>query len=242
MPGTIARPQTGPCRERRSGIRRRAVLHIEEGADRLTRSRYQVSEAQRSRPGSRSRGSALVHGCDVELRKTELPGDIHGRDLCLVCGPGIRPNREGPALRSGFLDEGRAQGLGVGVDEGPFVDPVAALGGDRDHQGLMRTARQRNLTGLRQLNLDPPLLLKRGRHHEKDEEYQQDVEERDQIDLRILMLAGPQFHDQRLEGSAWLRSSNASTSFMASFSMRITRRSTLPRRKGTGINQGIRSV
>src|SRR5208283_384025 len=204
-----------------------------------TRNYYRVWVDWRSRQRSRSRRGFLMNGRNVELRKAEPAGDIHRRHDGLMRGARIRAYRDRPALSARLFQERRPQGVGTRVDQGALVDAVAAVGGDGDHQGLMGPARQRNLARVWQLHLDAPLLLEGGRHHEENEKDEQDVDEVDHIDLGILPVARPQVH---AVASKWPRSSSASTSFIASFSMRITRRSTLPRRNRYAMSDGIATV
>src|SRR5450631_3852633 len=138
--------------------------------------------------------------------------------------------RDRAAVGARLLQKRGAQSLRARVDQRALIDPVTAIRGDGDHQQLARAARQRSLARLRQLNLDPPLLLESGRNHEKNQQNQQDVDEIDQIDLWVFPIARTQVHAQ-VSAARPPRASRASTSFMASFSMRMTRRSTLPRKE-----------
>ena len=98
-------------------------------------------------------------------------------------------------------------------------------------RGSCVAARLRDRARLRQLNPHPSFLVEGGRHHEENQQHQQHVDEVDQIDLGVLATARTQVHEIRpLGGEIALRSSSASASFIASFSMWMTSRSTLPRR------------
>src|SRR5690606_27400742 len=84
---------------------------------------------------------------------------------------------------------------------------------------------------LRQLQLDPRLVDERGRNHEEDEQEQHDVDQRRQIELRLITSVSQKIHRRRLQAAlSTCCASIASTSLIASFSICTTSPSTLPRR------------
>src|SRR5208282_2925776 len=89
-------------------------------------------------------------------------------------------------------------------------------------------------------HLDAPLLVERGRDHEENQQHEHHVDHRNQVDFGVFTMARAQIHAPA--AISMPRSSSASTSFMASFSMRTTSRSTLPRRKRYAISEGIATV
>src|ERR1700733_11946830 len=100
-----------------------------------------------------------MDGGDVELREAQSSGYVHRGDHRLVSAARVRADGDGSAVGARLLEERGPQGVRARVDERTLVDAVAALRGDGDHQGLVRSARLGNRARLRQLYLDPPLLV-----------------------------------------------------------------------------------
>src|ERR1700733_13439787 len=230
--------QTAPNPARRSETRRHRVSRISAAADRWARNRRRLSGSRRP---LRSRSGFLVDGGDIQLRESQSSRHVHRRDDGLMGGACVGANRDGPTIRPGLLEQRGPQRIGTGIDQGTLIDPVRALRRDGDHQRFVRAPRQGDFARLGKLHPDPPLLVERGRDHEEDQQHEQYVDHRYQIDFGIFAVARFQVHGQSPEISM-PRSSSASTSFMASFSMRTTSRSTLLRRKRYAMSEGMATV
>ena len=181
-------------------------------------------------------GAGVFDGRDVQAHEAELAKHVHGAHHRLVRGPSIGAHGDGfVAIGAGDFQEGRAQRVGRGVDELAVVDAIAAAlrhGHDDRIDLLLGRGREARL---RQLDLEPAFLHERGRQHEEDDQQQRDVDQRDQVDLRIfLALAGLHSHALRATppslSPVCSLAPSESAKFTAIFSISTTMRSTLPRR------------
>src|SRR6185295_1954913 len=186
--------------------------------------------------GSFLRRLGFVDGRDVDTHEPDLAQHVHGRDHRLVRRAPIGTYGDGlVAAGTRDLEDRGTQGVGRGIDELAVVDTVAAALRHRDHDRIALLLAGGCEAGLRQFDLQPPFLHEGRRQHEEDDQQQGNVDQRDQVDLRIvLQLWAPQFHAVRAmlpsASPAWGSAPSESAKFTAIFSISTTMRSTLPRR------------
>src|SRR5690606_29566942 len=120
--------------------------------------------------------------------------------------------------------------LGFAVDHLLLVDEVLALDVDGDLQGFLRQL-GRLARRLRQVHPQLRLVFEGGRYHEEDEQQEDDVDQRRQIELDVVPAVRAEVHAlSSLLASCSRSPCITSTILVASCSMRTTSMSTLPRK------------
>jgi len=98
------------------------------------------------------------------------------------------PRRTGN-LRHGSRQRGRAR-----IDQRLTVDPKLAGCRHGDFDRILALLGGRLSARLRQLELDPRLIDERRGYHEEDQEQQDDVDQRREIELGLLVVAAREVH------------------------------------------------